>query len=141
MPSLPGGGVPSLPGGGAPGGAGSGLLGALAGPAAQALGQLGQGGAAPQPGAASGVPGGAPSQVPGVRPAGPSDNQERADPEKAATESADAAESAHGPATGAAAGSQGSRAPIHLEIELDPEQLNDPVHLTLDPKNPPTAGI
>lgn len=120
LPSVPavasGGGIPGigqtgLPGG-ASGGAGSGIVSSLLGPAAQALGQIGQGTpAAGQPGAAASVP---------VRAGQP-------DPGADEPHAVDEAEP----------GGSASRAPIHVEIDLDPTQLSEPVHLTFDPKNHP----
>lgn len=84
----------------------------LLGPAAQALGQIGQGTpAAGQPGAAASVP---------VRAGQP-------DPGADEPHAVDEAEP----------GGSASRAPIHVEIDLDPTQLSEPVHLTFDPKNHP----
>lgn len=153
---LPGG-LPGLPGGGAPGGAGTGLLGALAGPAAQALGQIGQG---RQGGAAAGTPGAAPvgPGVPGVQPATtaaerqPEDEDGVIDPtDPTAVEAAKIDEAANedgvddtaGAGAGAAAGADGPRAPIHVEIELDPDQVSGPVHVVLDPNSaaPPSGPV
>jgi hypothetical protein len=138
----PSGGLPGLPGA-VPGGGGSGVLASMLGPATQAatqaLGQAGQG-ATPAPAGAqspppAAVPGGTSGQgaTPGTRPAalGPeqkpigavSEPEPEPDPED------------HAVADGAGPVGPGARAPIHVEIELDPNQLTAPVHVVLDPKN------
>ena len=115
------------------------MLGPATQAATQALGQAGQG-ATPAPAGAqspppAAVPGGTSGQgaTPGTRPAalGPeqkpigavSEPEPEPDPED------------HAVADGAGPVGPGARAPIHVEIELDPNQLTAPVHVVLDPKN------
>lgn len=131
-PAAAGAGAPSggLPGG-APGGGGPGLLGAMLGPATQAatqaLGQAGQG-TLPVPAASGAAPG--PGTAPGTRPAALVSGDQ---PAEAAKD--DAPPDDQKAADGAGPGGQGTRAPIHVEIELDPNQVTEPVHVVLDPKN------
>ncbi|MCB0932151.1 MAG: hypothetical protein KDB71_09665 [Mycobacterium sp.] len=141
--AAPLGSLPGLPGGipgGAAGGGGPGLLSSLLGPAAQALSPIGQGnaasGAQPLGSGAGGAPGSALGQAPVA--AGPRPAESVAGAEPTDTEQDGPARSAGDTEVTeakAGPGGQGPRAPIHLELELDPEQLSEPVRLTLDPKN------
>lgn len=144
-----GGGLPGLPGGlpgGVAGGGGPGLVSSLLGRAAQALSPIGQGNPAslaqPLGLGAGGAPGSALGQVPlttGLRPGEFIADEDLADAEQ--DDPAKAAGNAEVAETGVVPGGQGPRAPIHVELELDPEQLSEPVRLTLDPKNvEPTPG-
>lgn len=110
--------LPGLPGG-APGAGVSGVVSSLLGPAVQALGQIGQG--------TSGAVGGTPVA------AGPVSPKASVEPDGEAARLAEADRKV-APVEEAGAGGHGTRAPIHVEIELDPQQLNGPVHMTLDPK-------
>jgi hypothetical protein len=106
-------------------------LGSLLGPAAQAatqaLGQTGQG-IPPVPAASGAAPG--QGAAPGTRPATLVSGDQ---PAEAAKD--DAPPDDQKVAEGAGPGGQGTRAPIHVEIELDPNQVTEPVHVVLDPKN------
>lgn len=111
------------------------MLGPAAQAATQALGQTGQGTptapAAGQSQPPAGVPAGAQRQVP---PAGPAELASDKRRDDAAND--DAPPSADQKAVaGAGPAGQETRAPIHVEIELDPSQLTAPVHVVLDPKN------
>lgn len=144
---MPAGGLP----GGAPG-AGPGLLTSVLGPVAQALSQVGQRNplSAGEPGAGA-APGALPVQAPvaGPRPGEPAPEGQGAEGRGTEGQGAEGQGAGAGQqdpakpsrdaepdgAAGAGPDERGTRAPIHLELDLDPEQLSDPVRLIVDPKN------
>jgi hypothetical protein len=129
-------------GAGAGSGAGSGmagmlgsLLGQVAQPASQAgqmAGQVGQQGAQMAQQAAQGSTPGSPQG--GQPTSGAVDTARRQEEPNEDAQKRDQPTSPDQVDSAAPAGT-GERAPIHLTVEVDPDQVSGPVHVTVDPKN------